>query len=415
MARGSRRARRLEAERGSNVTSAPTLSAPTSAEELSDVVREAVSRVSSLRIVGCGSWLDANRPVRADGVISTRGLSGIVEYVPGDLTLTARAGTTLSAIQRETAPHGQWLTLDPFGQDGSIGATISTGSYGPLAHHFGGPRDLALGLEFVGGDGRIARGGGRVVKNVAGFDLTRLLTGSWGSLGVITEVTLRLRALPEVQSTLAIAVPDSPAAIESMRRSLESLPFVPYAAEMVDPALVGALRSLAVARPGDAALFVRLGGNGDALRAQRDQIGALGEPRELPASVWDELRAVEPERAAVVRLSQRPSRFADTWSAAATLSAAWPGAIRHGDPGRGYVRCLLPLGVVAEGEESRLRSRLSALSPETFPGTRIYERLPTPLWTVLGDNALSLRVARDVKRGFDPHRVLNPGILGEDA
>src|SRR5262245_54329066 len=164
------------------MTSAPPLLAPTSAGELSEVVRETASRGSSLRIVGCGHWLDANRPVRADGVISTRGLTGIVEYVPGDLTLTARAGTTLGAIQRETAPHGQWLTLDPFGKDGSIGATIATASYGPLAHHFGAPRDLALGVEFVSGDGRIAHGGGRVVKNVAGFDLTRLLTGSWGSL-----------------------------------------------------------------------------------------------------------------------------------------------------------------------------------------------------------------------------------------
>lgn len=400
------------------MTSAPPAAlAPTSPQELSEVVREAASRGSSLRIAGCGNWLDANRPVRADGVVSTRGLNGIVEYVPGDLTLTARAGTTLGVIQRETAPHGQWLTLDPFGQDGSIGATIATASYGPLAHHFGAPRDLALGLEFVGGDATIARGGGRVVKNVAGFDLTRLLTGSWGSLGVITEVTLRLRALPEVQCTLAIAVPDSPAAIESIRRMLESLPFVPYAAELVDPALAGTLRSLGVTRSGDAALLVRLGGNGDAVRAQRDQVRALGEPLELSESVWDELRAVEPPPAcaAVVRLSQRPSRFADTWSAAAGLAAAWPGAIRHGDPGRGHVRCLLPLGVLAEEEEARLRSRLSSLTIETFSGTRIYERLPAPLWTELGDNALSHRVARDVKRGFDPHRILNPGIFGEEA
>jgi glycolate oxidase FAD binding subunit len=338
-----------------------------------------------------------------------------VEYVPGDLTLTARAGTPLSAIQREAAPHGQWLTLDPFGKDGSIGAAIATGSFGPLAHHFGAPRDLALGLEFVDGNGRIARGGGRVVKNVAGFDLTRLLTGSWGSLGVITEITLRLRALPEIQSTLVVAVPDSPAAIESIRRALESLPFVPYAAELVDPELAGALRSLSGVRSGDSVLLVRIGGNRDALRAQRDQVRALGEPRELAPNLWDELRAIEPERAAVVRLSQRPSRFADTWAAAATLSAAWPGALRHGDPGRGYVRCILPLGVLAEGEESRLRSRLSALTPERFPGTRIDERLPAGLWSELGDNALSDRVARDVKRGFDPNRILNPGILGERA
>ena len=134
-----------------------------------------------------------------------RELSGITEYVPGDLTLTARAGTTLGEIRDATAAHGQWLALDPYGADeGTIGATIATASAGPLSTFFGGPRDLVLGVEFVTGDGVVARGGGRVVKNVAGFDLTRLITGSWGTLGVVTEVTLRLHARPRGDETFAL-------------------------------------------------------------------------------------------------------------------------------------------------------------------------------------------------------------------
>ena len=165
---------------------------------------DAAQRGAPLRIVGRGTWLDAGRPVRATETLSTRELSGITEYVPGDLTLTARAGTTLGEIREATAAHGQWLALDPSGSDdGTIGATIATASAGPLVTFFGAPRDLVLGVEFVTGAGVVARGGGRVVKNVAGFDLTRLLTGSWGTLGVITEVTVRLHARPEADESVA--------------------------------------------------------------------------------------------------------------------------------------------------------------------------------------------------------------------
>jgi glycolate oxidase FAD binding subunit len=123
-----------------------------------DSIREAASRGLGLRVVGRGTWLDAGRPVRAAGSLSTRELAGIVDYVPGDLTLTARAGTALGEIRAATAAHNQWLALDPLGRDdGSIGATVATASAGPLATHFGTPRDLVLGLEYVTGSGTIGR------------------------------------------------------------------------------------------------------------------------------------------------------------------------------------------------------------------------------------------------------------------
>ncbi|PYP65762.1 MAG: hypothetical protein DMD26_09925, partial [Gemmatimonadetes bacterium] len=158
---------------------------PASTAEVREQVRDAAARERRLRIAGGETWLDANRPVRAGATLVMRSLSGIVEYEPGDLTLTARAGTTMDEIARATSAHGQWLALDPFGDPAraTLGATIATASSGPLARAFGAPRDVTLGVEFVTGRGDVARGGGRVVKNVAGFDLTRLLTGSWGSLG----------------------------------------------------------------------------------------------------------------------------------------------------------------------------------------------------------------------------------------
>ena len=145
---------------------------------MKDLVLESIDAGTPLRISGKSTWIDAGRPVNADRIASLAAHSGVVEYTPGDLTITVKSGTTLGDIERITAEKGQWLPLDPFGsRDGSIGATIATGSFGPLAHAFGRARDLVLGVEFVTGQGKVVRGGGKVVKNVAGFDLVRLITG----------------------------------------------------------------------------------------------------------------------------------------------------------------------------------------------------------------------------------------------
>ena len=170
-------------------------------------IRESAATRAPLRISGRSNWLDAGRPVRAGKTLSLRDDTGVVSYVPGDLTLTVRAGTTLAEIEQLTREHDQWLPLDPYGSsDGTIGATMATASAGPLASSFGLPRDLLLGLEFVNGRGEVIRGGGKVVKNVAGFDLSRLLTGSWGTLGVITEVTLRLYARPRTDRSFVVSL-----------------------------------------------------------------------------------------------------------------------------------------------------------------------------------------------------------------
>ena len=380
-------------------------SGPTSVAEVRARVRDALSQGTRLRIVGGGTWMDANRPVQADGTLVTRDVSGIVEYEPGDLTLTARAGTTLDEIARITEAHGQWLTLDPHGDAAraTIGATIATASYGPLAHHFGTPRDIALGVEFVTGGGDIVRGGGRVVKNVAGFDLTRLSVGAWGSLGVLTEVTVRLRALPVAQVTLAIDISPDTDEMERVRRELHRLPFVPLAAELIDRSRARAL-SIGGAR---ATLLVRLGGNEEALRAQREQIRSLGEANELDAAIWRRLCSGEPARAAVLRLSRRPSEFVSTWRDACEVVERWSSGYCHGDPGRGVVRVVLPLSETAND------AALLASLGTSGGATRISERLPVALWNALAPAANRNRLDHDVKSTFDPQSILNPGILGD--
>jgi glycolate oxidase FAD binding subunit len=168
---------------------------PVGDEAIAAYVRESAETARALRILGRGTWPDAGHPVYATVNLSLAHDTGIVAYTPGDLVLTVRAGTTLREIDSVLGAHDQWLPLDPDGgRDGTIGATVATGSYGPMAALYGTPRDQTLGMTAVTGLGDIVRPGGRVVKNVAGFDLTRLLVGSWGTLGVITEVTVRVRA-----------------------------------------------------------------------------------------------------------------------------------------------------------------------------------------------------------------------------
>ena len=391
---------------GTALTAAsPARTAPASQAELRDFVRDAVARRRTLRVVSGGSWLDANRPVRADMTLEVGAHAGIVEYEPGDLTLTARAGTTLDEIARTTSANRQWLALDPLGDPSraTLGATIATGSYGALAHHFGTPRDMTLGVEFVSGTGDLVRGGGRVVKNVAGFDLTRLVTGSWGTLGVLTEATVRLRALPVVEATLLIEIGSVAAELERARAALRALPFVPLAAQLVDAAARGRVRA---AGAGDA-FIVRLGGNEEAVRAQREQLRAVGDARDVDTEIWRRARVAEPARAAVVRLSRLPSRFVATWQDAGRIAQRWPGSYRHGDPGRGVVRVVLPL------EHSASEVSLRAALEIPFDGTRIYERLPGALWPALAPTAMHGAIDRGVKAAFDPHHLLNPGLLGE--
>jgi glycolate oxidase FAD binding subunit len=370
-----------------------------STETIAARVRDAASRNARLRIAGAGTWLDAGRPVDSAEQLSLATHSGISEYTPGDLTLTAKAGTTLREIHDVVSPHGQMLALDPFGSDdGTIGATIATASSGPLATRFGAPRDLALGLEFVSGLGTTVRGGGRVVKNVAGFDLTRLLTGSWGTLGVITEVAVRLHARPEADVTLAVSWNDERLDVGGVRTAVGRWPFVPLACEVVNDALG---RQIGV---GGAAVLFRLGGNGEAVVAQRRAAAELGDSRELESGVWQALRAADTEAPLVLRLSRAPADVSSTWTDAIAIAAPYSDARVSASPGRGVVRCAIPTGGASTEQAAAILAGVKSRI--------IAERAPAKLWTLppLARPADPLRSR--IRAAFDPRHILNYGILG---
>lgn len=240
---------------------------PATVTELADAVREASG---GFRVQGAGRWLDAGHPVRAAQALDVSAFTGIRQYTPADLTISVGAATTLAELNAVTQAQGQWCPLCPWGDDeGSVGATIATATAGPFAAALGRPRDLVLGLECVDGRGRVIRSGGRVVKNVAGFDITRLMTGAWGTLGVITEVHLRLRALPAVDQS-ALVTPQDPQKLREFLRG----PLAPLGAVMID-----AQRWL-----------LRIAGNVDFTNAAFDALRTLGDVEVVSSAAWTAVR-----------------------------------------------------------------------------------------------------------------------------
>jgi glycolate oxidase FAD binding subunit len=366
-----------------------------------DAVRAARAEGRSLRIVGRGTWLDAGRPVSAATTLGLAGLAGIMEYVPGDLTLTAYAGTTLEEIAMATAEHDQWLPLDAFGSpSGTLGATLATASAGPLAASIGVPRDVALGISFVSGDGSVVRGGGRVVKNVAGFDLVRLTVGAWGTTGAIVGATVRLRARPEADETVAVPLPDDRQALTTLLARVRSAGLASLAAELVSAGLSRLLDLAATDH-----LLLRLAGNAPSVRAQLREAAALGAGAQLPPDVWRRLRGAEPGTAIVVRRSARPSDMPSLWLNAVALASA-AGGEAHASLERGVTRCWFP-PLPTDALTASLGAREDGVH-------QVFERLPSVLWPRLAPSPVTDRLSRNVRAAFDPARLFNPGIFGEE-
>lgn len=189
---------------------------PGNLEDVQAVVRFAAHHRLAVIPAGLGGHLDIGGRARiADIVLSLDRLDRVVDHVAGDMTVTVQAGCSLSALDEQLAETGQWLPLDPpFGAETSVGGLIAANLSGPLRASFGTVRDAILGITTVAGDGRVVRGGGRVVKNVAGYDLPRLHVGALGTLGVIVEATLKVRPKPEREAALRFDCADAGEAVE---------------------------------------------------------------------------------------------------------------------------------------------------------------------------------------------------------
>jgi glycolate oxidase FAD binding subunit len=187
-----------------------------------------------VRVEGAGTWLPSDAP--ADLALTTRRLDRVPAVEPQDLTATAEAGIGLDQLRQQLADRGAWLAVDPPGLAGrTLGSIVATATAGPLRQGFGPVKDHLLGVTFVTGDGRMVQSGGRVMKNVAGYDLTRLQAGGFGAFGVIVLVHLRLRALPRADVTHVLE--GSRDELTQVAEDIAAAGLTPAALELVSPAL----------------------------------------------------------------------------------------------------------------------------------------------------------------------------------
>ncbi len=304
----------------------PTVSEPRSVSEAANLLAEATK---AGRRVSIGDR--ASQPA-CDVVLSTARLDRVIEHEAGDLTTTVEAGVRLSALNARLAVAGQMLALDPPG-DPTIGACLAANLSGPRRHRYGAPRDLVLGVTVVLADGSVASSGGKVVKNVAGYDLGKLFCGSEGTFGLIARVALRLHPLPKAQSSLVVPVTDADEAAR-LTQLLQASTLVPSAVDL----LWG---------EGDSRLAILFEGSDAAVAAQLDEArsllgGALGD-----AAVWAESR--ERQGRARGRISFPPRGLTQTLH-------LFPEAIVRPAVGSAYVST--PVSDELEGGARRLVERI---------------------------------------------------------
>jgi glycolate oxidase FAD binding subunit len=301
-------------------TASSTVHRPTSVDEAAAVLRD--SRGSVL-FRGAGtkmSW--AGRPHDPDLVLETTGLDQQLDHNPADMTASAQAGMPLRALQDRLGEAGQWLALDPPTEpDGAtVGGLLATGESGPRRLRYGGLRDLVIGVTLVLPDGTVAHAGGHVIKNVAGYDLSKLMYGSLGTLGLIAEVVLRLHPLPETSAT--VVVPSS--VQEATARSLALLagPLEPAAVDWVgDPRGGGPPGRLAVRFEGTAA---GVAAQTAALREQLERAAPQTLADADEAALWREYaHAHRPESGQSTAFAGTlPSRLTDVATALAGAADA---------------------------------------------------------------------------------------------
>ncbi len=350
----------------------------------------------TLRLRGGGTKLGWGIPAPAERELSTERLDGLLEHNTGDLTAIVQAGMPLDRLARELADAGQMLALDPpvehDGGRATLGGVLATADSGPLAHRYGRPRDLVLGLTVALADGTIARAGGKVIKNVAGYDLGKLFCGSFGTLGLILDVSVRLHPRPARRATAVGAASDP----DTLGRAARRLAASPLELEALDVAWRG----------GRGGVLAACAGADPRRRATR-------AAELLRAEGMEAVDVVEDDRAlwARQRAGQRSAKAAI--ARVATTPSALPAVLRATDEAGGTLvgRATLGLSWIELEPEgvARLRGSVAATLPEAAV---VLLDAPAELrGEAWGPPGGSLALMRAIKARFDPARTCNPGVF----
>ena len=353
-------------------------------DQAAELLKRAGASGQQVHVVGSGS---RGVPNPTDSMpLSTEALNRIVEHNPGDFTAVLEAGVPLADAQAAFAAEGQWLALDP-PAGGTIGGLVATADSGPARHRYGGVRDLIIGITVVLSDGSVARAGGKVIKNVAGYDLAKLFAGSYGTLGLIASVSVRLHPLPSRNAT-AIATCGDPTRLAEAASALASLPLE---ADCLDVAWDGDRGHLLV-RFGAAAADHQAESAADRMRGLGlDDARAEAEDDEI----WNRQRALQ--RAAegyVLKVSGRPTDLPALVAAAREQRGTVVSRAAHG-----LSWVALPPGA----DVAAVRDAVAPRPVVVLDGAAALE----DAWPAPPPGTLAV-MAR-LKERFDPARIFRPG------
>jgi len=388
---------------------------PSTPGEVAAAMKRASDEGRSMVIRGAGTKMDWGRPAaRIDVMLDMRRLNRVLTHAHGDLTATVEAGATLRDVNDTLSRLGQGLPIDPaFADEATIGGILATNDSGPLRHRYGAPRDLILGVHLATTDGVLTKAGGQVVKNVAGYDLSKLIAGSFGSLAAIVSATFKLFPIPEASKTMRVAVADEASLTQVVRRMMGSQ-LEPMAFEVdVRSRSTQNLQSKNVSASATASAFnvllrfaslpvvvdVQVAGATEALKGiatSIDVVEGYAERmlwRAQATRLWD-------GAGAIVRASWLPA------SIAAVLSELPAGAelIGRAAIGAGLVRL--------DGDEAEQARVIGQLRHSPHVGNVVVLRGSAALkglvdvWGPQGDRQ---RLSSAMKHAFDPNGVLNAG------
>jgi glycolate oxidase FAD binding subunit len=388
---------------------APPLVEPADAAGVAAELKRANGERLAVTIRGAGTKQSWGAPATdTDVVLSTLGLHAPVDHVAGDLVATVPAGVSLDAVNDVLRRERQWLPLDPPGSHlATIGGIVATNDSGPRRHRYGTPRDLIIGIEIALADGRIARAGGRVVKNVAGYDLSKLLCGSLGSLAVITSATFKLAPLPLASSTLVASVGDA-RGLGALALAIAGSSLTPTTIELQSPPCRLLIRFETSPKATEvqiaaAASLCTAHGAGTGILAGQEEVDAWraharGMPGEMPN-----------DTGTIVKLAVLPTDVGEMLSRAEAAAGAQ--RIHYAAVGRAALGVII---VRLDGDPSAQAAVVSELRREAIArrGSAVLLASPPELWARLGawgPGANTAPLMRAVKAQFDPRALLNRG------
>ncbi|WP_416671086.1 FAD-binding oxidoreductase [Egbenema bharatensis] len=385
---------------------------PQTEAELAEVI--ACARSNRWRLLICGSGSKLHWGGLAEGiqlVVSTARLDRLIEHAAGDMTMTAEAGMKLADLQNILAKSGQFLAIDPaYPESATLGGIVATADTGTLRQRYGGIRDLLIGLSIVRTDGKVAKAGGRVVKNVAGYDLMKLFTGSYGTLGVISQVTFRVYPLPPASRSVVLT--GEAEKIAQVTATLLASGLSPSAIELLAPVTTAALD-----RGEGMGLAVRFQGIEVSVEKQADYVLQMGQALMLEAGVlkeqdeaalWQQLQEQMGTRPKEVEITCKigvlPSNAVGMLEQVSTLAPLLMTGMIHAASGLGLLRfrSTLPSDVLNQMRD-RCQVQGGFLTIREAP---VAFKQSIDVWGYPG-NAMELM--RGIKHQFDPEKLFSPG------